>query len=94
MRTVGHAVCCWYVCARPLTAAKPHVLAAAFGAAARLAGTKASAENVKRLREQTSLSLMLCRKALDNSGNDVAKAMQWLQENEAARAECVCGGRG
>ncbi len=54
---------------------------------ARFASTKVSAENVKLLRQQTSLSIGLCRKALENGNNDIAGAMKWLQDNEQARAE-------
>lgn len=55
----------------------------------RFSSQKASAENVKALRAQTSLSIALCRKALDASSNNIEAAVKWLNENEQARAEFV-----
>jgi translation elongation factor EF-Ts len=64
------------------------LLVAHIGAGAiRLASTKVTAENVKLLRQQTSLSIGLCRKALETANNDVAAAVKWLQDNEQTRAE-------
>ncbi len=37
-------------------------------------------EQVKKLRQETGVSLMECRKALENSGGDVEKAKKYLRE--------------
>ncbi len=73
----------------PGTEFPAHSRFAPWASLARLASTKASAENVKLLRQQTSLSIMLCRKALDAAQNDLTAAMKWLEDNEQARAEYV-----
>jgi elongation factor Ts len=38
-----------------------------------------TAEQVKQLREETGAGMMDCKKALDASGGDYAKAVAWLQ---------------
>jgi elongation factor Ts len=37
-------------------------------------------EDVKRLREQTGAGIMDCKRALEDSGGDVEKAIAWLRE--------------
>jgi elongation factor Ts len=39
-----------------------------------------TAEQVKQLREETGAGMMDCKKALDASGGDYAKAVAWLAE--------------
>eukprot|EP00049_Salpingoeca_infusionum_P013563 m.252926 g.252926 ORF g.252926 m.252926 type:complete len:271 (-) comp15478_c1_seq1:4213-5025(-) len=48
--------------------------------------TKVSVANLKQLRQETEISLKLCRQALEQSGDDIAKARQWLEETQSARA--------
>jgi elongation factor Ts len=45
-----------------------------------------TAEQVKQLREETSAGMMDCKKALDASGGDYAKAVAWLTEKGLAAA--------
>ena len=45
-----------------------------------------SAEQVKKLRDETSAGMMDCKKALDASGGDYAKAVIWLQEKGLSAA--------
>jgi elongation factor Ts len=45
-----------------------------------------SAEDVKKLREETGAGMMDCKKALDASGGDYAKALAWLDEKGLAAA--------
>jgi elongation factor Ts len=46
----------------------------------------ASAEDVKRLRELTSAGVMDCKRALDEAGGDIDKAVQILREKGIASA--------
>ncbi len=46
-------------------------------------------EEVKKLREETGISMMECKKALEKSGNDIEKAKKALRE----RGEDVAGKR-
>lgn len=43
-------------------------------------------QKLKQLREQTGVSFSLCKKALEESGNDIAKAKKLLQEWGAQKA--------
>ncbi len=45
-----------------------------------------SAEDVKKLREETGAGMMDCKKALDAAGGDFAKAVAWLNEKGLAAA--------
>ncbi len=45
-----------------------------------------SIEMVKELREKTGISIAECRKALEESGGDMAKAIDFLKERSAAVA--------
>jgi len=45
-----------------------------------------SAEQVKKLRDETSAGMMDCKKALDASGGDYAQAVVWLQEKGLSAA--------
>ncbi len=47
----------------------------------------ATAEDVKRLREMTSAGVMDCKRALDESGGDVDKAVKILREKGIASAD-------
>jgi elongation factor Ts len=47
----------------------------------------ASAEDVKKLRELTGAGVMDCKKALEESGGDMEKAVAILREKGIARAE-------
>jgi elongation factor Ts len=42
-----------------------------------------SAELVKELRERTGVSIMQCRKALEEAGGDISKAIEVLSKNSA-----------
>ncbi|PIS13199.1 MAG: translation elongation factor Ts [Candidatus Tagabacteria bacterium CG09_land_8_20_14_0_10_41_14] len=46
-----------------------------------------SAEAIKNLRDKTGLSVMLCKRALEESGGEQTKAMGWLKEHGAAVAK-------
>ncbi|MDB5224625.1 MAG: tsf [Candidatus Adlerbacteria bacterium] len=46
-----------------------------------------TAEAVKELREKTGVSIMDCKKALEEAQGDMAKAMELLQIRAAAQAE-------
>jgi elongation factor Ts len=48
--------------------------------------TKVSAEEVKSLRESTGAGVMECKRALEESGGDVARAVLLLEEWGAAKA--------
>jgi elongation factor Ts len=41
-------------------------------------------ELITQLREMTSAGIADCKKALDESGNDINKAVQWLREKGMA----------
>ncbi len=43
-------------------------------------------EDVKRLREQTGAGIMDCKRALEESGGDVEKALLWLREKGLSTA--------
>jgi elongation factor Ts len=45
-----------------------------------------TAEDVKKLREETGAGMMDCKKALDAAGGDYAKAIAWLTEKGLAAA--------
>jgi elongation factor Ts len=48
--------------------------------------TQISARDVKQLREMTGAGMMDCKKALQESGGDLEKAVDWLRAKGAARA--------
>ncbi|EGD83008.1 hypothetical protein PTSG_03644 [Salpingoeca rosetta] len=50
---------------------------------------KPSVGNIKELRKRTDLPMKLCRQALAESSDDVNAAMEWLKNNEEARAQMV-----
>ena len=45
-----------------------------------------SAQDVKSLRESTGAGMMDCKKALDETGGDMDKAIAWLRERGIAKA--------
>ena len=46
-----------------------------------------SADKVKELREKTNVSVMICKKALEETGGDMEKAMEFLREEGAKIAD-------
>ncbi len=42
---------------------------------------------IKSLRDKTGVSIMLCKKALEDSGGDEDKALEWLKKNGVSVAE-------
>jgi elongation factor Ts len=50
-----------------------------------------TAEQVKKLRDETGAGMMDCKKALDASGGDYAKAVAWLQEKGLSAAAKKAG---
>ncbi len=48
-------------------------------------------EDVKRLREQTGAGIMDCKRALEESGGDVEKAVAWLREKGLSTAAKKAG---
>jgi elongation factor Ts len=48
-------------------------------------------EDVKRLREQTGAGIMDCKRALEESGGDVDRAVAWLREKGLATAARKAG---
>ncbi len=44
-------------------------------------GQKITAEDMKRLRVQTAMGLMDCKKALNATENDEEAAIKWLRDN-------------
>jgi elongation factor Ts len=48
-------------------------------------------EDVKRLREQTGAGIMDCKRALEESGGDVEKAIVWLREKGLSTAAKKAG---
>jgi len=48
-------------------------------------------EDVKRLREQTGAGVMDCKRALEESGGDVEKAITWLREKGLSTAAQKAG---
>jgi elongation factor Ts len=53
--------------------------------------TVASADDVKRLREETGAGIMDCKRALDEAGGDFEKAKKILREKGIASAEKKAG---
>ncbi len=49
--------------------------------------TNIDTSKIKDLRDRTSLSVMLCKQALENSGGDETKAMEWLKQHGVEVAE-------
>ncbi|MBU1178818.1 translation elongation factor Ts [Patescibacteria group bacterium] len=49
------------------------------------------ASKVKELREKTGVSVMLCKKALEDSGGDEVGAMEWLKKQGVEAAEKKSG---
>lgn len=43
-------------------------------------------EDIKKLREETSVGVMDARKALEESGGNLAKAREWLSQHAVAKA--------
>ncbi|HIK37378.1 MAG: translation elongation factor Ts [Geminocystis sp.] len=50
-----------------------------------------SAKLVKELREKTNAGMMDCKKALQESGGDMEKAIEWLRQKGIASAEKKAG---
>ncbi len=50
-----------------------------------------SMEQIKELRESTGVSMMACKKALEESGGDMEKAMEILRKKGEAKAEDRAG---
>ena len=50
-----------------------------------------SAQLIKELRERTGAGFLDCKKALTEAGNDIEKAIEWLQERGAAKAAKKAG---
>ncbi|MDR2695983.1 MAG: translation elongation factor Ts [Deltaproteobacteria bacterium] len=50
-----------------------------------------SAQQVKDLREKTAAGMMDCKKALEESGGDMEKAVDWLRQKGLARAAKKAG---
>ena len=46
-----------------------------------------TAQDVKKLREQTGCGMMDCKKALTEAGGDFDKAVEWLREKGLAAAQ-------
>ena len=44
-----------------------------------------TAQDVKKLREQTGCGMMDCKKALTEAGGDFDKAVEWLREKRPCR---------
>jgi elongation factor Ts len=51
----------------------------------------ATADNIKKLRELTNAGVMDCKKALDEAGDDIEKAIHVLREKGMASAEKRAG---
>jgi len=49
--------------------------------------TAISAKDVAELRKRTGAGMMECKKALEENGGDVAKAMEWLRSRGIAKSE-------
>ena len=49
--------------------------------------TTISAKDVAALRAQTGAGMMDCKKALEETGGDMAKAVEWLRSHGIAKAE-------
>ena len=50
-----------------------------------------TAQDVKKLREQTGCGMMDCKKALTEAGGDFDKAVEWLREKGLAAAQKKAG---
>lgn len=48
-------------------------------------------EKIKQLRDKTGLSVMLCKKALEESKGDYSGAMEWLKQQGVETAEKKSG---
>ena len=48
---------------------------------------KYTAEDIKKLREETGAGMMDCKKALDASDGDMEKAREWVKARGLAKAE-------
>lgn len=48
---------------------------------------KINIEDIKRLRSTTGVSIADCRKALEESGGDYQKALEWLRKHGIEKAE-------
>lgn len=46
-----------------------------------------SSQKTKELRDKTGISMMVCRKALEESGGDEGKAVEWLKRQGITMAE-------
>jgi len=46
-----------------------------------------SSEQIKQLREKTGVSIMVCKKALEESGGDEKGALEWLKKSGLETAE-------
>lgn len=44
-------------------------------------------EQIKELREKTGISIAQCKKALEEAGGDMAKALEWLKAKSAEIAD-------
>ena len=53
--------------------------------------TLVSSKDVKELRDRTGAGMMDCKKALEESGGDVDKAVEYLRKTGAAKAEKRAG---
>jgi elongation factor Ts len=50
-----------------------------------------TAKDVAELRRRTGAGMMDCKKALEETGGDMAKAVEWLRAHGAAKAETRAG---
>lgn len=44
-------------------------------------------EKIKKLREKTGISIMMCKKAVEEAGGDEGKALEWLKKQGVEVAE-------
>jgi elongation factor Ts len=56
-----------------------------------MATTSISAKDVQELRQRTGAGMMDCKKALEETGGDIAKAVEYLRKSGAAKAEKRAG---
>jgi len=52
---------------------------------------KIAIENIKKLRTETRASIADCRKALEESGNDYKKALEWIKKHGIEKASKKSG---
>jgi len=52
---------------------------------------KIAIENIKKLRTETGASIADCRKALEESGNDYKKALEWIKKHGIEKASKKSG---